>query len=244
MDTHIGFSGKIGIYLLLAFLLALSAATKVGAETATVRDDCGTLTMISHESPAGGEYEIDLQGSIPASNYYVASVSVDNSTIPSYTYSSFWDNSFSAVIGPFSVEHLFRLEMKGGTSHGICMTSLELTAGGAGKDPGALAKNICSELSDLDGGAFKNSPDQRKKALCNKLDEVAIIADYAANAQDPVVQDQLYLDAIEKVKNDIASKLDGDNGGSANNDWIVGRDSRSRMFPMVEQLINVLKNLI
>ena len=88
-------------------------------------------------------------------------------------------------------------------------------------------------IQDLPGAAFKNNPDQRKNAFFQKLEEV--IADIDAG---------LYLDAINKLQNDIRPKCDGSFGGNPNNDWITDPDAQAQLVPMIDSLIAYLQTLL
>lgn len=233
---------RCSVQAALWLIFMMSGVEYSWSKSATTRDECATLTITSSDIYPNGEYFIDAEGTILNGYYYMAYIYMDNVLIDSDY--SFWGNSFSASNGPFTGEHLFRLDMRGGTSHGICSSSVELTAGGTEKGPAEMAGEICAAISDLPGSAFKNNPDRRKKALCNKLDEVAAIADYAVNSADPVVQGQLYIDAIEKVQNDIGTKMDGNHGGSPKNDWITDDDAQSVIYPMAKELMEILQGML
>lgn len=223
----------------VSIIFSLTFAGSLAAETAKVDTGCATLTITSSETDTDGQYYIDLDGTIINGRYYMAYFFMDNKLIDSR--SSFWGNRYSAKKGPFSGEHLFKLDMKGGTSHGICRAALELTAG-AVKDPIELSAKLCSEIKALPGSAFKNNPDQRKNALCDKLEEVATLVDYGANSTDPVIQGQFYVDAIEKLTKDIGDKMDGSYGGNFKNDWINDKATQSTIYPKVEDIKAIIED--
>lgn len=229
---------KKGALPILLFFSVLLLNMPGWAATATKIDDCATLTLTSSELDASGQYYLDVSGTING-RYYMAYLYMDNALFASS--SSFWSNSYSATKGPFSGDHIFRLDMRGGTSHGICNSSLELTVK-AVKDPVAMAGDLCSAIKELPDDSFKNNPSQRKNALCNKLDEVATLADYAANSDDPVIQGQFYVEAIEKLTHDIATKMDGHHGGKRQSDWITEADAQAVILPKVEELRDTLQD--
>jgi hypothetical protein len=236
----VDFLHHAGTRLVLCTLLALGFGNAL-AETATISDECGTLTMTSRPTTQDGDYMVDLEGVIPSSYYHMAYVYLDGSPDYALTFSSFWSNSLATSIGPYTGSHLFKLVMRGGGSHGICETSLELAVGNLEKDPIAMSNDLCSAIRELDDGAFKNQPDQRKNALCNKLVQVATQIEYATNAGDPGISNLYYMNAIAKLSNDIGAKMDALFGGHKNNDWIVAPEAQATLHPMVHEIIETLQ---
>ena len=231
---------KVGASLGLCVVLSMGG-NNARAEVASVQDDCGSLSMTSSVISLDGQYVVDVQGSIPSGFYYMAYVYQDDSTEYSDYFSSFFDNTLSTRLGPYSEEHLFKLVMRGGSTKQICAVSLELVVGGTANDPIEMSKNICSVITELDDTAFKNNPRQRKKALCNKLDEFSLFIKYAINVGDPGVRNLYYIDAIEKLTKDIGAKMDALFGGHKKNDWIVDPKAQSIVHPLVHGLIEALQ---
>ena len=226
--------------LFLCSLLAVGYGS-AWAETATITDECGTLTMTSRPTATEGGYMVDLEGSIPSGYSYMAYVYLDESPDYALYFSSFFNNTLSTSIGPYSEDHLFKLVMRGGPMKEICETSLELAVGNLEKDPIAMANDLCSAIRELDGAAFKNRPDQRKNALCNKLEQVSTYIGYAQDAGDPDVSNLYYFRAIKKLSKDIGAKMDALFGGRKNNDWIVDAEAQASTHPMVHELIEALQ---
>lgn len=223
----------------LSIIFSIISAGFSLAETVTVDTDCATLTINSFYSGTESQYYIELDGTIINGTYYMAYVFMDNKLIASK--SSFWGNSYSASKGPFSGKHLFKLDMKGGSSHGICSATVKL-AEGAVKDPIELSSKLCNDIKVLPDSAFKNNPDQRKNALCNKLEDVATLIDYGVNSKDPVIQGQFYVDAIEKLTKDIEEKMDGSYSGKSKNDWITDQATQSKILPKVENIRAIIED--
>jgi len=232
----------LALSVVLSSLLMLSATPAGYAATASVEDACASMTMASSDPDMNGDYYVEMEGVIPISYYYFASIFIDG-TLTDHD-SSFFTNAFSASYGPYSDEHTFRLEMRGHAAKDICVSSLELKASGGKKDPVKMSNDICSAIKKLDDGAFKNNPLQRKNALCNKLSEVATLTDYAENSTDPIIKNQFYVDAIEKLSKDIGAKMDGSYGGQSKDDWVTGSDAQSELFPVIEELRTTLQDLL
>lgn len=223
----------------LSIIFSIISAGSLLAETATIDSDCATLTITSSDAAVDGHYYIDLDGTIKNGSYYMISLFMDDNQI--VTKSSFSGNSYSALEGPFSGEHLFKLDMRGGASHGICSADVELLAG-AITDPIELSGKLCTDIKALPGKVFKNNPHQRKNALCNKLEEVATLIDYGFNSTDLVIQGQFYVDALEKLVKDIGDKMDGSYGGKVKNDWITDPATQSKIFPKIENITAIIED--
>jgi len=232
----------LALSVIFSSLLVLLVIPASYAETATVEDDCAKMTITSSDPDVNGDYYLEMEGVMVDSYYYFAAIFM-NDNLMDYD-SSFFSTSFSASYGPYSDEHTFRLEMRGHGAMNICVSSLELTAGGGKKDPVKMSNDICSAIKELDNDAFKNNPMQRKNALCNKLSEVATLTGYAEDSSDPIIKSQFYVDAIEKVSKDIGAKMDSNYGGQSKNDWIISSDAQSELFPMVEELRTTLQDLL
>lgn len=109
--------------------------------------------------------------------------------------------------------------------------------------PKEAAANICDSIKSIQDNAFKNNPPQRKNVLCEKTDEVIELIRDAENSTDPIVQDQFYQEAIEKLRNDIGAKMDGYSGGDSKNDWITGKEAQVPIYRAVQKLMNDLQDL-
>ena len=83
-------------------------------------------------------------------------------------------------------------------------------------------KDFIVELPNTD---FKNSNGNMAKALINKIEAVISTVEAAQVKTDPVLQDELLQEAIDKLQNDIRKKTDGCSTSGPptpdNNDWII-----------------------
>jgi hypothetical protein len=87
-------------------------------------------------------------------------------------------------------------------------------------------EDIKDYINNLPENAWWKNPDQRANAMVNKLDA---IADLIA-AED-------YEGAIEKLENDIRTKMDGDPTAP---DWIVDETAQTELCEMIDSLIACL----
>ncbi len=237
--THI--LTKTGAYLAICFLL-IAGSSNTWAETEYIEDNCGSLSMTSFATSVDGEYIVDIQGAIHGNWGYMAYVYLDGATNYSYNWNSYFSNSLTIPIGPYSEAHLFKLVIRDNDPHNICTISLELAVGDTEKDPVELSNNICSTIHELADSTFKKPAAQRKHALCNKLAAVSVLVGYAVDAGDPYTSNLFYTDAIAKLTNDIGAKMDGSFGGQQKNDWIIDADTQAIVHPMVHELIEVLQS--
>lgn len=92
-------------------------------------------------------------------------------------------------------------------------------------------EDIFASIEALPDEAFDKDADNQKNAFGNKLGE---ISNLIANKQ--------YSDAINKLENDIRSKVDGDESPK---DWIViDSGAQSELCEMIDTLVNALKALL
>jgi hypothetical protein len=94
-------------------------------------------------------------------------------------------------------------------------------------DPFDLLDKIIEYILDLPDECFKNNADQRKNALVNKLEEVR-----------QMMLDGDYQGAIDKLKNDIRPKMDGE----GKNDWIICEEAQNDLTEMIDELIEYLES--
>lgn len=80
---------------------------------------------------------------------------------------------------------------------------------------------------------FDKNPTARQHALSQKLAEVQALIDQGD-----------YQQALDKLVNDIRSKMDGCSGGVPNNDWITDCAAQAQLLTMVDALIATLEALV
>ncbi|UCF09155.1 MAG: PQQ-like beta-propeller repeat protein [Thermoplasmata archaeon] len=102
-----------------------------------------------------------------------------------------------------------------------------------GFDPFDLLDEIIEYILNLEDECFKNNADNRKNALVNKLEEVR-----------EMILSGDYEGAINKLKNDIRAKMDGQVDGDSNNDWIICQDAQEDLTEMIDRLVNYLESLL
>lgn len=227
--------------LFFVLITVLFLGTDSGATTATFSDNCATLSMTGPDNDPGDGYFIEASGKIKSGYSYYAWLYVDG-VYNSYSY-SFDSTSFTNRYGPFYGPHTFKISAQGGGAMNLYKSSVELTVAPKKKDPKEMAADICAAISSLPDSAFRNNPSQRKNAFCEKTDEVIQLVEYAANSTDPVVQDQFYQDAIDKLQNDIGVKMDSHAGGEKNNDWVTDEKAQEFIYRDVQKLIKELQGL-
>lgn len=91
-------------------------------------------------------------------------------------------------------------------------------------------KNLNDYIQSLPDSAFKNNPKQRKNALKNKIEEVFT-----------KIESQEYQDAINKLRNDIRAKVDGNEKAK---NWIISQDAQEQICDVVDSLISFLRSLL
>lgn len=99
-------------------------------------------------------------------------------------------------------------------------------------------------INALSNSAFINNGPQRKNALSSKLDEICIISTNAENTADLIIRNQYYNEALDKIKNDILTKMDGSAGGIPKNDWIIDPVAQGLIYPKVTELAKIVTELI
>lgn len=228
-------------FLLFTFLSVLLLSTSSNATTANFSDTCASLSLTGPDSEPGDGYFIDASGKVNSGYSYYAWLYVDG-VYNSYS-NSFFSTSFTKRYGPFTAPHTFKLIIQGGGAMNLCKRSVELTVAPKKKDPREMAADICTAIGSLPDSSFKNNPSQRKNAFCEKTDEVIELIEYATNSTDPVVQDQFYQDAIDKLQNDIGAKMDSYAGGEKNNDWVTDEKVQEPIYRDVQKLIKELQEL-
>jgi len=88
-------------------------------------------------------------------------------------------------------------------------------------------------INELDPESFKNK--NMGNALTNKI-----------NAALEMIDQGYYLDAIDKLENDILQKTNGcaDTGAPDKNDWIETCEEQNEVYPFIIEAIGLLENLI
>lgn len=227
--------------ILLVILSVTLLIPNAYALTSTYSDSCANLSLTGPDTDPGDSYFIDASGKVNSGYSYYAWFYVDGQ-FNSYSY-SFFSTSFAKRYGPFTGPHTFKLTIQGGSSINLCKRSVELSVAPKKKNPQEMAADLCSAIGSLPDSAFKNNPSQRKNAFCEKTDEVIQLIEYAVNSTDPVVQDQFYQDAIDKLQNDIGAKMDSYAGGEKNNDWVTDEKAQAPIYQDIQELIKELQDL-
>ena len=107
-----------------------------------------------------------------------------------------------------------------------------------------MLKEVESIISDLPENVFKNNASQRITALNNKIEAIIEILSVAESETDPAIQDELYLEAIDKLENDIMAKMDGCYGGNLRNDWITDCATQAELFLMIGNIIDEIADIV
>jgi len=115
---------------------------------------------------------------------------------------------------------------------------------GSAPTPEEIADEAQSLIIVLPDDAFKNEDTGRKEALEVKLDEIIQLINQAESETDPVLQETLLSDALNKLKNDLLKKCDGYFGGKLSNDWITTYEAQSAIYPILVDLINEVEILL
>ena len=229
------------ILAVLTCLAALLVATNVHALTSTTSDTCANLSLTGPDTDPGDGYFIDASGKVNSGYGYYAWFYIDG-VYNSYSY-SFSSTSFTKRYGPFTGPHTFKVTTQGGNMKNLCKSSVELKVTPKKKDPKEMAADICATIGSLPDASFKNNPAQRKNAFCEKTEEVVQLIQDAEASTDPVVQDQYYQEAINKLQNDIGAKMDSYAGGDKGNDWINDEIAQAAVYPAVQKLVKELQDL-
>ncbi|MEW6220292.1 MAG: thrombospondin type 3 repeat-containing protein [Thermodesulfobacteriota bacterium] len=87
---------------------------------------------------------------------------------------------------------------------------------------------------------FKGGSDNRRIPLTNMLESAIALIEAAEAESDPVVQDQLYQQAIAAL-DAVRQKCDGCYGGNPNNDWVVDCDGQDLIVPKVDLAISLIQ---
>lgn len=98
--------------------------------------------------------------------------------------------------------------------------------------PIEATQDVQDSIASLNPGVFKNA--NMQKTFNNKLN--AVIADIEAGN---------YAVALDKLQNDILGKTDGcaNSGVPDNNDWIKDCASQGEVYPLILEVIEILRNL-
>ncbi|MFQ5719757.1 MAG: hypothetical protein ACE5IK_09410 [Acidobacteriota bacterium] len=104
-------------------------------------------------------------------------------------------------------------------------------------------QNYIASLADVD---FRNGNGNLANALINKLDAVLAMIDAAAMETDPVLQDLLLQDAVDKLQNDLLAKTDGCAAGGAPdaNDWVADCAVQEVLFAEINRILIAVAALI
>ncbi len=95
-----------------------------------------------------------------------------------------------------------------------------------------LSDHLKSAFYEIPNEAFGDNPDNKRRAIVNKIDAVKNMI-IAKNPNG----------AYEKLRNDIMSKFDGQNGGNKSDDWIIDPFYSSNLFSIYLKILNVLDYL-
>jgi hypothetical protein len=98
-------------------------------------------------------------------------------------------------------------------------------------------------INSLPTDAFKNNADNRKNAFLNKIAALIDTIEAAKVETDPVIQDELFDDAIVKLQSDIQAKMDGCPDTADNNDWIIDCDAQYELNDLINRVLATLANL-
>ncbi|MBI5000279.1 MAG: hypothetical protein HZB92_01950 [Euryarchaeota archaeon] len=85
-------------------------------------------------------------------------------------------------------------------------------------------------IKNIPPEAFEKNPEQRRNALLEKMDAV-----------ETMIYDGDYNGAIQKLKNDIRTKMDGSIDGNPKNDWIVDSVWQNEMDRLISGLVMSLQ---
>jgi hypothetical protein len=98
--------------------------------------------------------------------------------------------------------------------------------------PIEATRDVQTSIASLNPGVFKNA--NMQKTFNNKLN--AVIADIEAGN---------YAVALDKLQNDILGKTDGcaNSGVPDNNDWIKNCASQGEVYPLILEVIEILRSL-
>lgn len=98
-------------------------------------------------------------------------------------------------------------------------------------------------IVSLPDDAFKNNATNRKKALSNKISYVLDTLELAKSETDPIIQDEMYDEVINKLQNDILEKMDGYLGGNEKNDWIIDCDAQIELNELIDEIVSIIIEL-
>lgn len=237
---NVRMEGEMKRTLLTIFILLLFNNAPE-ASTSSFFDSCASLSLTGPDADTGAEYFIDASGKVNSGYSYYSWFYMDG-LYQSYNY-SFFTTSFTRRYGPFTGPHTFKIVIQGGGAMNLCKRSVELSVAPRKKEPKEMAADLCAAIGSLPDSAFKNNPVQRKNTFCEKTSEVVQLIEYAEGSTDPVVQDQFYQEAIEKLQNDMGAKMDSFKSGEKNNDWITDEKAQEPIYKDIQVLIKELQDL-
>jgi hypothetical protein len=93
--------------------------------------------------------------------------------------------------------------------------------------------DLKQEITDLDDNAFKNKPTERRQDLLDKLDEV--VSKFEGGELNG---------AIQKLKNDIRTKMDGCPPEADKNDWVTDCSAQYIPRALIDDIIAYLEALM
>ncbi len=103
---------------------------------------------------------------------------------------------------------------------------------GADASPAARVDGVCELLSGLPDEAFLAPANARKQLLCAQL-----------SAVNALLVDERFLAARARLINRIQRRMDGDAGGSADDDWLTDASLRALVLPWVQGLVTMTESL-
>lgn len=95
-----------------------------------------------------------------------------------------------------------------------------------------LSGYLRSTLNEIPDYAFSGNPEQIRNAMLNKIDAL----ENMINAKNP-------QGTYQKLKNDIMSKFDGQNGGNPQDDLIVDQFYSNNLYNLYTKILNILDYL-
>jgi hypothetical protein len=211
----------------------------------TVGSDPDTVTIstinVAPIAGAGDDQSVNVGGTVTLDGSTSWDPDGDSVTF-SWAITSTPSASTAVLDDPASVNPSFIADIAG-----TYVASLTVNDGTVGSDPDKVTISAVThqteaiskvqdgiiEINEIDPETFKNP--NNKKTLTSKLSSVIEKLD---NGE--------YQDALKKLENDILRKIDGCalTGSPDKNDWIKDCDSQAAIYPLVVDVIELLKQLI
>jgi hypothetical protein len=162
---------------------------------------------------------------VPGANDYYAECAEDVN-FTSIIYNTGWITETSYTFTGLQLGQRYWYSVKARNSAGIetCWSNVESSL------QGTLADAVEIELTPE---SLKNK--NLKNALLNKI-----------NAAQEMIADGLYEEALDKLENDILTKMNGcaETGEPDKNDWIITCEGQSQLYPLIIEAIENVKGLM